>query len=119
MPSCSAHSKYIQARQGDRARNVNAAPLQIEVAYAEPERAIIKTYRLDPGASVADALSLAALDPDFTGVDLHNAPIGIFGRPARPDQALQPGDRIEIYRPLTADPKAARRARAKQAKHNS
>jgi putative ubiquitin-RnfH superfamily antitoxin RatB of RatAB toxin-antitoxin module len=98
---------------------VNAAPLQIEVAYAEPERAIIKTYRLDPGASVADALSLAALDPDFTGVDLANAPIGIFGRPARPDQALQPGDRIEIYRPLAADPKAARRARAKQAKRNS
>jgi putative ubiquitin-RnfH superfamily antitoxin RatB of RatAB toxin-antitoxin module len=97
---------------------VNAAPLQIEVAYAEPGRAIVKSYRLDPGASVADVLRLAALDPDFTGVDLANSAIGIFGRPAKPEQALQPGDRIEIYRPLTADPKTARRARAKQARRS-
>jgi hypothetical protein len=97
---------------------VNAAALQIEVVYAEPRRAVVKCYQLDPGASVADALRLAALDPDFTGVDLANAPIGIFGRPARPEQALQPGDRIEIYRPLAADPKTARRARAKQDKRS-
>jgi uncharacterized protein len=95
---------------------LNAAPLQIEVAYAEPERAVVKCYRLDPGASVADALRLAALDPDFTGVDLANAAVGLFGKLARPDQTLQPGDRLEIYRPLAADPKTARRARAKQAK---
>jgi len=95
---------------------VNAAPLQIEVAYAEPGRAMVKCFYLDPGASVADALRLAALDPDFTGVDWANAAIGIFGRLARPEQALRPGDRIEIYRPLSADPKTARRARAKQAR---
>ena len=95
---------------------MKAAPLQIEVVNAAPGHATVKTYELDPGASVADALRLAALDPDFTGVDLANAAIGIFGRPARSEQALQPGDRIEIYRPLAADPKTARRARAKQAK---
>jgi uncharacterized protein len=95
---------------------VEAAPLQIEVAYAEPERAMVKCYQLHAGARVADALNLAARDPDFTGVDLANAAIGIFGRPAKPEQALQPGDRIEIYRPLAADPKTARRARVKQAR---
>jgi uncharacterized protein len=95
---------------------VEAAPLQIEVAYAEPERAMVKCYHLDPGARVADALNLAARDPDFNGVDLANAVIGIFGRPAKPEQALQPGDRIEIYRPLAADPKTDRRARVKQAR---
>jgi putative ubiquitin-RnfH superfamily antitoxin RatB of RatAB toxin-antitoxin module len=95
---------------------VNAAPLQIEVAYAEPGRAMVKTYGLDPGATVADALRVAALDPDFTGVDWANATIGIFGRLTRSEQVLQPGDRIEIYRPLAADPKTARRARAKQAR---
>jgi putative ubiquitin-RnfH superfamily antitoxin RatB of RatAB toxin-antitoxin module len=116
MPSRSVHRKYIPARQRFQARTVNAAPLQIEVAYAEPGRATVKCYQLDPGASVADALRLAAQDLDFTGVDLANAAIGIFGRLAQPDQALQPGDRIEIYRPLSADPKTARRARAKQAK---
>jgi putative ubiquitin-RnfH superfamily antitoxin RatB of RatAB toxin-antitoxin module len=98
---------------------VNAAPLQIEVAYAEPDRAIVKTYDLDAGARVADALRLAAPDPDFSGVDVANSAVGIFGRPARPDQALQPGDRLEIYRPLAADPKTARRARVKQARRTA
>lgn len=92
------------------------APLQVEVAYAEPQRAIVKVFRLTPGARVADVLRLAALDPDFSGVDLDNSTLGIFGRVIRTDQPLKEGDRVEIYRPLTADPKSARRARAKQAR---
>jgi putative ubiquitin-RnfH superfamily antitoxin RatB of RatAB toxin-antitoxin module len=98
---------------------VNDAPLQIEIVYAEPQRAIVKIFRLAAGSCVADALRLAALDPDFAGVDLANSAFGIFGRPARPDHALQQGDRIEIYRPLMADPKAARRARAQQARRKT
>jgi putative ubiquitin-RnfH superfamily antitoxin RatB of RatAB toxin-antitoxin module len=98
---------------------VNDAPLQIEIAYAEPQRAIVKVFRLAAGSSVTDALRLAALDPDFAGVDLANSTFGIFGRLARPDHALQQGDRIEIYRPLTADPKAARRARVQQARRKT
>jgi uncharacterized protein len=90
------------------------APLQIEVAYAEPQRDIVKAFYLPAGSRVADALRLAALDPDFTGVDLANSAIGIFGRLIRPDQALKEGDRIELYRPLAADPKIARRDRARQ-----
>lgn len=90
--------------------------LRIEIVHAQPQRVIIKGYRLEPGACVADALRLAALDPDFSGVDLANSAIGIFGNVTRADQALQDGDRIEIYRPLGADPKAARRARARQAR---
>jgi len=49
-------------------------------------------------------------------VDLANSALGIFGRLTRTDHALQEGDRIEIYRPLAADPKVARRARAQQAR---
>jgi putative ubiquitin-RnfH superfamily antitoxin RatB of RatAB toxin-antitoxin module len=92
------------------------APLQIELAYAEPQRAIVKSFQLAPQSQVADALRLAALDPDFSGVDLENSALGIFGRVVRADHPLKDGDRIEIYRPLTADPKTARRARAKQAR---
>ena len=95
---------------------MNDAPLQIEIAYAEPQRAIVKALSVPPGSCVADALRLAALDPEFTGVDLANSALGIFGRPTRADHALQQGDRIEIYRPLAADPKVARRARATQAR---
>jgi putative ubiquitin-RnfH superfamily antitoxin RatB of RatAB toxin-antitoxin module len=87
--------------------------LQIEIAYAEPRRALVKGYQVEPGACVADALQLAALDPEFAGIDPLNRPCGIFGRAVRPDRLLKDGDRIEIYRPLAADPKAARRARAR------
>ncbi|MEP6886588.1 MAG: RnfH family protein [Gammaproteobacteria bacterium] len=90
--------------------------LQIVVAYAEPQRAVLKTFRMAPGSCVADAMRLAALDPDFSGIDLENSALGIFGRVTRLDQALKEGDRIEIYRPLATDPKTARRARAKQAR---
>ena len=93
---------------------MNDAALLVEIIYAEPQRAIQKSFRLAQGSCVADALRLAALDPDFAGVDLGHGSLGIFGRLIRADHALQDGDRIEIYRPLTADPKAARRARAQQ-----
>jgi putative ubiquitin-RnfH superfamily antitoxin RatB of RatAB toxin-antitoxin module len=95
---------------------MNGAPLQIEVAYAEPQRAIVKTFVLAPQSQVGDALRLAVLDPDFGGVDLENSAVGIFGRVVRTDHPLKDGDRIEIYRRLTADPKTARRARAKSAR---
>ncbi|HXC11039.1 MAG TPA: RnfH family protein [Steroidobacteraceae bacterium] len=95
---------------------MNEAPLQIEIAYAEPQRAIVKSYILARGSRVADALRLAALDPDFTGVDLENATVGIFGRVTGPDRVLEAGDRVEIYRPLAVDPKVSRRQRAKQAR---
>jgi len=84
------------------------------VAYAEPHRAIVKVVRLAAPATIADALAVAAADPDFSGIDIAHAPVGVFGRLARPEQQLRAGDRIEIYRALAADPKIARRARAKQ-----
>lgn len=95
---------------------MNEAPLLIEVVYAEPQRVIVKVYRLDPGSRVADALRLAGLDPDFAGVDLENSTVGIFGRVTGTDHTLAAGDRVEIYRPLAADPKVSRRQRAKQAR---
>jgi putative ubiquitin-RnfH superfamily antitoxin RatB of RatAB toxin-antitoxin module len=93
---------------------VSDAPLRIEIAYAEPQRGIVKTWYIPAGSRVADALRLAALDPDFACVDLANSAVGMFGTLTRTDQALKEGDRVEIYRPLAADPKVARRARAKQ-----
>jgi uncharacterized protein len=90
--------------------------MRIEIAYAESQRVILKVYELASGARVADALGLAALDPDFAGVNLANSPVGLFGRVVRADQPLNDGDRIEIYRPLDEDPKIARRQRAKVAR---
>jgi len=95
-----------------------AADIGIEVTYAEPHRAIVKAYRLPLPATIDDALRRAAADPDFAGIDLTGAAVGIFGRVLAPGQALADGDRVEIYRPLAADPKTARRARARESRKN-
>ncbi len=90
--------------------------MRIEVAYARPQGAIQRTYELPAAATVGDALRAAAADPAFEGFDIEGSPIGVFGAPARREQPLHPGDRVEIYRPLALDPKAARRARVRQAR---
>jgi uncharacterized protein len=90
----------------------------IEVTYAEPHRAVVKAYRLTLPATVGDALRLAAADPDFAGIDFAGSAVGIFGRVSALSQVLAAGDRVEIYRPLAADPKAARRARARESRKN-
>jgi putative ubiquitin-RnfH superfamily antitoxin RatB of RatAB toxin-antitoxin module len=95
----------------------SGSSIVIEVAYALPDRAVVKTFELQCPATVADALEAAAADPDFSGADPAHAPAGVFGTLARPEQLLTSGERVEIYRALSVDPKAARRARAKQARH--
>ena len=90
--------------------------MRIEVVYAWPQGAIQRTYELHAAATVGDALRAAGADPAFAGIDLERSPIGVFGAAARREQPLRPGDRVEIYRPLALDPKAARRARVQQAR---
>jgi len=90
--------------------------ISIEVCYAEARAAIIRAYRLAQPACVADALRAAAADPAFAAVDLGGAPVGVFGRVVSPGTPLADGDRVEVYRPLAADPKSARRARAREAR---
>jgi putative ubiquitin-RnfH superfamily antitoxin RatB of RatAB toxin-antitoxin module len=92
------------------------AHLSVEVVYAEPLRAISKIFHLAPPATVADVLRLAAADPEFAGVDTAPAAIGIFGKRVDANQAVDDGDRIEIYRSLAADPKSDRRLRAREAR---
>jgi len=88
----------------------------IEIVYAQPQRAIVKSLMMAQGSRVGDALAQAARDAEFFGVDLANAPVGIFGKLAGREQALKDGDRIEIYRPLMEEPKAARRTRSRAAR---
>ncbi len=92
------------------------ADIGIEVTYAEPHRAIVKAYRLALPATIDDALRRAAADPEFAGIDFAGSAVGIFGRVSALSQMLADGDRVEIYRPLAADPKSARRARAREAR---
>lgn len=89
-----------------------APPIQIEVVLAHPDRAWRAFLSLPFGATVADALRLVREVPGFPLVETEAEDVGVFGRKVTFDHGLQAGDRLELYRPLTADPKDARRKRA-------
>ncbi len=84
----------------------------VEVAYAEPSRQEIVQVQVPSNATVADAIALSAIQQLFPNVDMDQAPVGIFSRKCERDTPLKAGDRVEIYRPLKADPKEIRRLRA-------
>ena len=90
------------------------ARLRIEVVYAKQERQEVVLVELHEGARVVDALRESRLGLLYPEVDAANPAMGIFGRRVAPETLLRDGDRVEIYRPLLADPKAARRAKAKK-----
>jgi putative ubiquitin-RnfH superfamily antitoxin RatB of RatAB toxin-antitoxin module len=92
--------------------------VQVELAYALPDKQIVVGLTLAAGATVADALAAAAEDPQFSEVETGDLAVGIFGRVCERSQTLAPGDRVEIYRELTVDPKTARRQRAQRQKAN-
>jgi len=86
--------------------------LRVEVAYASPERSICRQLSLPKGSTVGDAIRACGVLKDCTEVNLTKNRVGIFGRLVSQTMLLRDGDRVEIYRPLKADPKEARRRRA-------
>lgn len=86
--------------------------LEVEVVYALPQRQVVLPLAVPPGTRVREALERSGIRSQFPELDFDRVKVGIFGRVVRLDAILQHGDRIEIYRPLVADPKAARRRRA-------
>ena len=90
--------------------------ITVEVAYALPHKQAIIEVELVAGATVLEAAQKSGLADKFEGIDLDNAKFGVFGKVVAPQQALHEGDRVEIYRPLIADPKEVRKARAARAK---
>lgn len=87
---------------------------RVEVVYATPERQWLIALDVAPGTTVSEAIHCSGLPEQCPGIDLTN--IGVFGERVSHHHRLEPGDRIEIYRPLIADPKDARRELARQGK---
>lgn len=84
--------------------------IRVEVAYALPERQRLVTVVLEPGATVARAIRESGLATEFPEIDPGGKnPVGVFGQHRRLDDRVRDGDRVEIYRPLKADPREARR----------
>jgi putative ubiquitin-RnfH superfamily antitoxin RatB of RatAB toxin-antitoxin module len=86
--------------------------MQVEVVYALPDRQALVNLELCDGATVADALAAVVDRPPFCDLDLAVVPVGIYGELVARGTRLNPGDRVEIYRPLTLNPMQARRRRA-------
>jgi len=88
------------------------ATIEAVVAYAEPHRAFLFEVRIPAGSSVRQAIGACGIVdrvPELAGCE---PDVGVFGRACGLDDMVRDGDRIEIYRPLTIDPKEARRQRA-------
>lgn len=90
--------------------------INVEVAYAEPEKQVIRPVTVAADTLIADAIEKSGILHDFPQIKLEDAKVGIFGKIASLKAKLSDGDRIEIYRPLIADPKEVRRRRAAEGK---
>jgi putative ubiquitin-RnfH superfamily antitoxin RatB of RatAB toxin-antitoxin module len=89
----------------------SAADLHVEVVYAAPARQAVKSLQLPAGSRVREAIAASGLLAEFPEIDLAVNRVGVYAEPVELDTPLQDGDRVEIYRPLLADPKEARRRR--------
>lgn len=92
-----------------------AEPVVVEVVYATPQKQRLCQVDVPSGASVAAAIAASGLIEEF-GLDEETLEAGIWSERVALDTRVKSGDRIEIYRPLTIDPKLARRQRAAAAK---
>lgn len=93
-------------------------PIAVEVAFALPDKQKIIELMVDPGTSAYDTVLKSRINEQFPELNIEDAKMGIFGQAikAPKDHILHEGDRVEIYRPLIADPKEVRRKRAEKAK---
>jgi len=88
--------------------------ITVEVVYALPDTQLLVELKAVPGTTARQAIEQSGILRRFPGIDFTGQKIGIFSKIVRPDAVLREGDRVEIYRPLIADPKEVRRRRARQ-----
>ena len=88
----------------------------VEVAYASPSKQLIIPIHVKPGTTVKEAIIQSGIQKEFPEINIDIDATGIFGKHITYDQKLREKDRVEIYRPLIADPKEIRRQRAEQGK---
>ena len=103
-----------------------AGAIEVEVAWATPERQRIVRLEVPRGTTAREAVKLSGIVDEFPEIDLETAVMGIFSRkldgkraPAPGEYVLKPRDRVEIYRPLQITPVEARKLRAARAGSNS
>ncbi len=88
--------------------------MHIEVIYALPDEQFAIEIELPVQATVEEAINVSKILEKYPEIDLAVNKTGIFGKAVKREDVLHPGDRVEIYRPLTCDPKEMRKQRAKK-----
>ncbi|MEW5966180.1 MAG: RnfH family protein [Pseudomonadota bacterium] len=95
---------------------MSEAPIRVEVVYALPAEQPILYVNLAEGATVEDAIRASGVLDAHPDIDLAKNKVGIFSKLVKLDEKVRDRDRVEIYRPLIADPKEVRRKRAEEGK---
>ena len=91
--------------------------LNVDVCYALPGEQTIVPVTLPHGATMRDAIERSGLLQRFPELDLSRMKVGVFGKVRALDADVEPGDRVEIYRTLKADPKLARQRRVEKVRN--
>lgn len=104
--------------QNSKPSSQGQALIQVEVAYATPDKQLILSLKVPEGVTMFEAAERSNIVEHFPEIVLEQASMGIFGRlEKKPKQrVLKDQERVEIYRPLQVDPKEIRRRRAEQAR---
>jgi putative ubiquitin-RnfH superfamily antitoxin RatB of RatAB toxin-antitoxin module len=89
-----------------------------EVVYALPQKQYLQRVTLEEGSTIEQAIQASGLLALRDDIDLSKNKVGIYSRPAKLQDIVHDGDRVEIYRPLIADPKELRRQRAEKSAQN-
>ena len=91
---------------------MNAEKISVEVAYALPDQQTIVALTVAADATLQEVIQASGLLDQFPDIDLKKNKVGVFGKLGKLTDTLHAGDRVEIYRPLIADPKEVRKQRA-------
>lgn len=90
--------------------------IEVEVVYALPERQTVLNLRVPAGSSLREAIAISGITARHPELDSNRVTAGVFGKRRPLSTVLREHDRIEIYRPLIADPLEVRRERARKPK---
>lgn len=93
-----------------------AETLHVEVVYALPQRQELVKLTLPAGSTLQQAVEASGLLQRYPEIDLAKLKLGVYGKLSKPDALLRDRDRVEVYRPLIADPKEVRKKRAEEGK---
>ena len=95
-----------------------SAIVRVQVCHALPSESFLVDLELPAGSTLLQAVQASGVQQRYPQIDLGAHKLGIFGKLRPADTVLRDGDRVEIYRPLQADPKETRRRRAKHRQGN-